>query len=269
MTESNLVLQTSPDKPLVFVRDRTVSANSRDVAERFDKRHADVLRAVDALVSQLPPDQRSFALVEYQDGKGEFRRSFDMNRDGFTLLVMGFTGKPAFQWKLKYIDAFNRMEEQLQRQGVIPNFQDPETAAEAWLAEYRAKKAAEQRVALLEPKEAALERIAESKGEFPRRVAAQLLQVSEKFLTEWLLANRWINRPPGERHHVLYDDKRKRGLAVLKFEEIPTGERVPVVKLTPRGLAEIGMALYRDEPQKLYPLLAQLGFDRKLLGAPS
>ena len=36
-----------------------------------------------------------------------------MDRDGFSLLVMGFTGKKALEWKLKYIDAFNQMEETL------------------------------------------------------------------------------------------------------------------------------------------------------------
>ena len=43
-----------------------------------------------------------------------------MNRDGFTLLAMGFTGKDALQWKLKYIAAFNKMEELLKEQEVIP-----------------------------------------------------------------------------------------------------------------------------------------------------
>ena len=45
-----------------------------------------------------------------------------MNRDGFSLIVMGFTGKKALDWKLKYIDAFNKMEEELKRQSskVLP-----------------------------------------------------------------------------------------------------------------------------------------------------
>ena len=41
-----------------------------------------------------------------------------MNRDGFSLLAMGFTGKKALQWKLKYIEAFNEMEETL-KQGYL------------------------------------------------------------------------------------------------------------------------------------------------------
>ncbi|WP_370649558.1 ORF6C domain-containing protein [uncultured Limosilactobacillus sp.] len=47
---------------------------------------------------------------------GRDRRIYYMNRDGFSLLAMGFTGKKALQFKLKYIDAFNQMEKQLQQQ---------------------------------------------------------------------------------------------------------------------------------------------------------
>lgn len=44
-----------------------------------------------------------------------------MNRDGFSLLCMGFTGKEALEWKLKYIEAFNKMEEKLKSENRITN----------------------------------------------------------------------------------------------------------------------------------------------------
>lgn len=44
------------------------------------------------------------------DSYGRERRVIYMNRDGFTILAMGFTGKKALQFKLKYIEAFNKME---------------------------------------------------------------------------------------------------------------------------------------------------------------
>ncbi len=47
------------------------------------------------------------------DSYGRDRRVVYMNRDGFTILAMGFTGKKALQFKLKYIDAFNQMEEHI------------------------------------------------------------------------------------------------------------------------------------------------------------
>lgn len=58
-----------------------------------------------------------FHEITYRAGTGKAYREFEMTRDGFTLLAMGFTGKEALGWKLKYIDAFNRMEEYIKGGG--------------------------------------------------------------------------------------------------------------------------------------------------------
>lgn len=86
---------------------------SRKVAEKFGKRHADLLRAIQEM--ELPDNylERNFALVEYFDLKGEKRPEYIISRDGFTLLAMGFTGKKAMQFKIDYLEAFNRMEQEL------------------------------------------------------------------------------------------------------------------------------------------------------------
>lgn len=63
-----------------------------------------------------------------------------MNKDGFTLLVMGYTGETAMKFKEDYIDAFNKMEKILKEQSIVlPNFSDPAEAAIAWANEYREK----------------------------------------------------------------------------------------------------------------------------------
>lgn len=54
-----------------------------------------------------------FVSSTYKNSRGRNYDEFLMDRDGFSLLVMGFTGKKALEWKLKYIDAFNKMEETL------------------------------------------------------------------------------------------------------------------------------------------------------------
>ena len=54
-----------------------------------------------------------FFETEYKATNGKKNPEYLMNRDGFSLIVMGFTGKKALEWKLKYIDAFNQMEERL------------------------------------------------------------------------------------------------------------------------------------------------------------
>lgn len=67
-----------------------------------------------------------------------------MNRDGFTLLVMGYTGEDAMKFKEDYIDSFNKMEKILKEQStVLPNFSDPAEAAIAWANEYREKQKAQ------------------------------------------------------------------------------------------------------------------------------
>ncbi|HEU5019679.1 MAG TPA: Rha family transcriptional regulator [Pseudolabrys sp.] len=94
---------------LVSIHDGAAFANSRDVAAKFGKRHADVLRTIDQLIAQAPElNQRNFAFVGYVDEKGEHRPGYNLDRDGFALLAMGFTGKSALRWKLRYIEAFSR-----------------------------------------------------------------------------------------------------------------------------------------------------------------
>ena len=70
--------------------------SSKQVASKFNKRHADVMRAVLAIHDD-DFNERNFASVKYTDKKGEERPMLLMNRDGFSMLVMGFTGREATQ----------------------------------------------------------------------------------------------------------------------------------------------------------------------------
>jgi Rha family phage regulatory protein len=92
--------------------------NSRDVAAAFEKRHDHVLRDINAL--NISPDLgRSWLRPATSlDSYGREQPSFDMTRDGFTLLVMGWTGERAMQFKVRYIQAFNAMEDALKDRGV-------------------------------------------------------------------------------------------------------------------------------------------------------
>jgi anti-repressor protein len=87
--------------------------SSREIAENFEKEHRSVLRGIDRLISQIDSAQNCaqyFIASEYRDDSGRFNKEYLLSRDGFSLLVMGFTGVKALQWKVKYIDAFNAME---------------------------------------------------------------------------------------------------------------------------------------------------------------
>ena len=99
-------------------KDGEVLARSRDVAQRFNKNHKEVLRSIGNIEKEMSTAQfcALFKTSEYKASNGKMNKEFLMNRDGFSLLCMGFTGKDALGWKLKYIEAFNKMEDALKHQ---------------------------------------------------------------------------------------------------------------------------------------------------------
>ena len=95
-----------------------LTASSREIAENFGKRHADVLVKIDNLIKEMHSTENSvqyFIANGYKDDSGKANREYLVTRDGFTLTVMGFTGAKALEWKLKYIEAFNKMEDSLRK----------------------------------------------------------------------------------------------------------------------------------------------------------
>lgn len=102
---------------IVTIQHRQAVTTSLKIAEIFGKKHKDVLRVIERLLSDLPKgDGRNFTPVEYQDSKGEYRAMYQLNRKAFTLIAMGFTGKKALSFKSAYIDAFDSMEKALLNQ---------------------------------------------------------------------------------------------------------------------------------------------------------
>lgn len=101
---TDIILSTQNGEPV---------ASSRQIAENFEKNHRDVLRAVDGLKEDVRNFAQMFFETQAPDSYGRQQRTYLMSRDGFTLLAMGFTGKAALEWKLKYIQAFNEMEKKL------------------------------------------------------------------------------------------------------------------------------------------------------------
>lgn len=94
---------------LIEIRNKQAVTTSLQIAEVFGKKHSNVIRAIDnVLKNELV--KKLFMKGSYIDSKGEKRPMYYMNRDGFSLLAMGFTGKKALEWKIMYINAFNTME---------------------------------------------------------------------------------------------------------------------------------------------------------------
>ncbi len=97
---------------LVYLKNDKVVCSSLQVAEKFRKRHADVVRSIENLIKNDSTQNcvQCFKQSTYKDGTGKSNKMYVMNRDGFTFLVMGFNGKKANEWKWQYIKAFNQME---------------------------------------------------------------------------------------------------------------------------------------------------------------
>lgn len=89
--------------------------SSREVANNFEKEHSKVLRTIKEKIEVNPilASPKYFIESTYLDKSNRQSKEYLLTRDGFSFLVMGFTGAKADMWKLKYIEAFNKMEEKL------------------------------------------------------------------------------------------------------------------------------------------------------------
>lgn len=119
-------LSTGASAPVLSIVKNQVTALSTDVAQFFGKLHQHVIRDIENLLSKLPSERltnfgQTFATranpknpqVQIQS------KAYRMTRDGFTLLVMGWTGEKALQFKLAWLDAFNKMEEELRAKNTV------------------------------------------------------------------------------------------------------------------------------------------------------
>lgn len=102
--------------PEIIVSHGQAVTTTRSVSDFFGKRHADVIRRVETIDCSPEFTERNFALSDYQDPTGRTLPMYQITKNGFVFLVMGFTGKKAAQFKEAYIAEFDRMESELASQ---------------------------------------------------------------------------------------------------------------------------------------------------------
>ena len=129
-------------------QDGKVVVSSRVVAQDFGKRHADVLEKIaQKLANGKIRSLNYFIENTYCDGQHKPRKEYLMTRDGFTFIVMGFTGEKADEFKLKYIEAFNKMEEMIKNQTIVQldsyMIENPIERAKRWIEEREERDALE------------------------------------------------------------------------------------------------------------------------------
>ena len=110
---SNAVIINNCEVELEVVGDQTYTT-SLAIANVFNKRHDHII----AKIRELPQDEFTapiFRVSEYTDKSGRKLPMYEMTKDGFVLLAMGFTGEKAYKFKIEYINAFNRMADEIKR----------------------------------------------------------------------------------------------------------------------------------------------------------
>lgn len=181
---------------LVKIENDRMLTDSRIVAETFGKDHRHVLRDIDNIKKDVSNFGQMFFETEAPDSYGRQQRIYEMTRDGFSLLAMGFTGSDAMEWKLKYLEAFNKME---------AFWNSPEQIMA------RAHRIAEQTIASLEqklqqkdfqieaqkPKVLFADAVETSKtsilvGELAKIICQNGYQIGQKRLFQWLRENGYL-----------------------------------------------------------------------------
>lgn len=186
---------------LVTINGQQVVTSSRSVAEHFEKEHAKVIRSIETIMSETPKMafQKMFFETTYKvDGNNKSYKEYLMNRDGFSLLVMGFTGAKALAWKLKYIEAFNAMEAKLADRGKDSYMiADPVDRAKKWIEEeeVRQRQAAELEAA--RPKVIFADAVATSKtcilvGALAKLIKQNGIDIGQNRLFAWLRDNDYL-----------------------------------------------------------------------------
>ena len=99
----------------VLSQDGNLVVSSREVAKNFEKQNQHVMQSIREIETSVKNSTNLFIESIYEDSYGRQQNEYLLTRDGFSLLVMGFTGKKALEWKLKYIEAFNKMEELIKK----------------------------------------------------------------------------------------------------------------------------------------------------------
>lgn len=186
---TDIILSTQNGEPV---------ASSRQIAESFGKEHKDVLRAIENIKAQNCALTSMFFPTTYTAGTGKAYPMYLMNRDGFTLLAMGFTGKAALEWKLKYIAAFNAMEKQLSQR---PQLSRAELMAQALIAAHDELEHKDRQIAELTPKGIFADAVNASKksilvGELAKLLCQNSVQIGQNRLFVWMREHGYLIRDP-------------------------------------------------------------------------
>ena len=210
--------------------DGKVVVSSRDIARVFEKEHKIVMRDIRNIIAQDPDwgDGFNFVPISETDSYGREQPVYLITRDGFTLLVMGYTGAKAMAFKKAYIAAFNEMERSL----VPRNYK---AALLALVAKEEEREALEAQNQLLKITADKYEGQTNTVGLYKTGEIAKELGISARRLNDFLRENRVQYKPSGSDTWQLYTDYARDHIAATQIVKLDNGYEMPMLLWTPKG----------------------------------
>lgn len=219
---------------IVYSDHQKAITNSVLVAKTFGKEHKHVLEAIRGTIKGCAEFSANPMFLEstyVNEQNGQTYPMFIMNRDGFSLLTMGFTGKKAMKFKVDFINAFNQMEQTLAN----AQFSVPQSFSEALMLAARQQEQIEQQQKLLIQRE--------------ETISKQVAELEQKDETIEVQSNELMKSAP----KVNYYDQTLQSKDTMTISEIGNVYGLSGVMLN-RRLVEAGIIYKRDPSSKLYLL---------------
>ena len=218
-------------------------ASSRQVAENFGKEHKDTLESIRQILAAENSATKSMFYETTFENRGKQYPMYLMNRDGFTLLAMGFTGKAALEWKLKYIAAFNEMEKKLAEQ---PKLTRSQLLATALIAAHEELEEKDKQIETMKPKALFADAVSASSqsilvGEMAKLLSQNGIQMGQNRLFQWMRENGYLIKRKGAGWNMPTQKSIDMGLFEIKESVHVDGNGCNVITKTPKvtGKAQI------------------------------
>lgn len=204
----------------VRIENDQMITDSRNVANVFGKRHDNVIRDIEGIKKDVLNFEEMFFEGTMPDTYWREQKVYFMNRDGFTLLAMGFTGQDAMRWKLKYIEAFNALEKAW-------NTPEQVMARALKLADQKIESLKNQNFALVEdvnrmkPKEIFADAVATSStsiliGDLAKMIKQNGVETGQKRLFAWMRENGYLIKRKGTDYNMPTQKSMELGLLEVK-----------------------------------------------------
>lgn len=209
-------------------KDGLLFVSSREIAERFDKRHNDVVKVIESKIHILTTENfvvNTYFIESSFLHNGNEYKEFLLTRDGFSFIAMGFTGSKADIWRLRYIEAFNKMENEIKR---MNQPQGEEFLAQAVIYAQKCIEEKETQLIKQKPKVLLADAITANEasisiGELAIILKQNGMDTGEIRLFEWMRKKGYLTKRRGKENSL--PTQRSLEMGILEIELVPYTRR--------------------------------------------